>query len=311
MSKNYYRIMLGQGSKYAEECIENKWFGGGWKFKKDLVTSLPENWRDFNKLQIPVYLENHPGKSKVAAGLACGMLHTICKGIKKDDIVLSPDGNKSYYIGKVVSDYFFVEGEDLPHRRSVEWYSKIFPREEMSEPLKHSTGSIGTVSNISKHHEEIEKFLSGKQFEKIFTTDNSIVDVYNFALEKQLEDFLIENWQNTSLSKNYDIVTDDEGTIIGKQYQTDTGPIDILAISKDQKEFLVVELKKGKASDVVVGQILRYMGYISSEICSDSQVVKGCIIALEDDLRIKNALTMTSNIEFYRYKVSFQLFKNE
>ena len=31
--------------------------------------------------------------------------------------------------------------------------------------------------------------------------------------------------------------------------------MDILAISKDKSELLVVELKKGRASDVVVGQI--------------------------------------------------------
>ena len=32
--------------------------------------------------------------------------------------------------------------------------------------------------------------------------------------------------------------------MVGRQYPNDTGPIDILAISKDKKELLVVELKK-------------------------------------------------------------------
>ena len=40
---------------------------------------------------------------------------------------------------------------------------------------------------------------------------------------------------------------------------SDTGPIDILAISKDKKTLLVVELKKGRVSDNVVGQIQRYI----------------------------------------------------
>jgi restriction system protein len=31
------------------------------------------------------------------------------------------------------------------------------------------------------------------------------------------------------------------------------------------------------------------------------------IIALEDDLRIQRALSVTTNIDFYRYKVSFDL----
>jgi restriction system protein len=36
---------------------------------------------------------------------------------------------------------------------------------------------------------------------------------------------------------------------------------------------------------------------------------KRVIIGLEDDIRIKRALSVTNNIEFYRYKVSFKLFK--
>ena len=62
--------------------------------------------------------------------------------------------------------------------------------------------------------------------------------------------------------------------LIGQQFQTDTGPLDLLAISKDQKELLVIELKKGRASDAVVGQIQRYMGFIKDEIAEDHQTVR-------------------------------------
>ena len=54
------------------------------------------------------------------------------------------------------------------------------------------------------------------------------------------------------------------------EYQTDNGYIDILAISNDKRELLVIELKRGKASDKVVGQILNYMGYISSEVAENN-----------------------------------------
>ena len=55
----------------------------------------------------------------------------------------------------------------------------------------------------------------------------------------------------------------------------------------------MIELKKGRASDSVVGQIQRYMGYIKEEIAEDDQKVKGVIIAFEDDLKIKRALSVT------------------
>ena len=95
--------------------------------------------------------------------------------------------------------------------------------------------------------------------------------------------------------------------IVAQQYQSDTGPIDILAISKDKKEYLVVELKKGRTSDVVVGQTLRYMGFVKNELATNGESVRGVVIALEDDLRLRNALSMVTSIDFFRYQVDFKL----
>lgn len=308
--KNYYRIMLGQKSSLADECYQGAFIGGHWGFDMDLSNTLPDDWRQFNKKFIPIYLQNNPGKSKVTAGLACGMLYTICKGINQGDIVLCPDGNGSYYVGEVVSDYQYVNGANLPHQRKVTWYNDIIARSEMSEALQRSSGSIGTVANISKYREEIEQLISGKTITKIISTDDLIEDPSIFALEKHLEDFLVANWSQTILGKNYDIYESD-GELVGQQYPSDTGPIDILAISKNKKELLVVELKKGRASDAVVGQIQRYMGYVIEELLENDQTVKGIIIALEDDLRLRRALKVTKNIDFYKYEVKFNLYKGE
>jgi restriction system protein len=127
-------------------------------------------------------------------------------------------------------------------------------------------------------------------------------------MESHLEDFLVANWDQTELGRDYRIYEED-GEPVGKQYETDSGPLDILAISKVKKKLLVVELKKGRAGDAVVGQTLRYMGYVQDELAEESQSVVGVIIALEDDLRIRRALRMTPNIEFYRYQISFRLVK--
>jgi restriction system protein len=300
--------MLGARSAFAQQCHDENWFGGHWGINRDLSKELVENWRDFNAKFIPVYLAANPGKSRVAAGLACGMLHTICKGIDQDDVVLCPDGKGSYWIGTVVSDYFYADGRPFPHRRCVEWAPKMIARTEMSERLRNSTGAIGTVSNISKHFEEIDGFLAGDILPRLITTDDLVEDASEFALEKHLEEFLVKNWLATELGKSYALFEED-GEATGQQYPTDTGPIDILAMRKDGKELLVVELKKGRASDAVVGQIQRYMGYVLDELAEPHQSVRGCIIALEDDLKLRRALRATTNIDFYRYQVSFRLFK--
>lgn len=307
--KNYYRIMLGRKSIHAEECFNGNFIGAGFLGDTDLTGKLPDNWRAFNKQFIPVYLNKHPEKSKVTAGLACGALHTIAKGLRIGDIVLCPNGTGSYFVGEVLEDYSYHPGGNLPHRRTVRWNPNTIERAEMSQSLQNSTGSIGTVSNITKYAEEIERLIAGNAPPILTSTDETIEDPSVFALEKHLEDFLVQNWKQTELGKKYDVYEED-GELVGQQYPTDTGSIDILAISKDKKELLVVELKKGRISDAAVGQLQRYMGYVLEELAEEGQSVRGAIIALEDDIRIRRALAVTNNIDFYRYQVSFRLFKS-
>lgn len=306
--KNYYRIMLGKKSLYAQEAYEGSFIGASWLEGEDLTGKLPESMREFNSKFIPIYHSQLPDKPKVAAGLACGMLYTITKGINVGDMVLCPDGHTNYYVGEVTGDYKYHKGATLPHRRPVRWNTQIVKRAEMSEPLRNSTGAIGTVSDISKHATEIEALMSSSIPTRIFPIDVTIEDPVTFALEKHLEDFLVGNWSHTELGKHYDIYEED-GEKVGQQYISDTGPIDVLAISKDKKEILVVELKRGRVSDVVVGQVLRYMGYVMDELAEENQSVRGVIIALEDDKRLRRALSATTNIDFYTYEVSFKLEK--
>ena len=306
--KEYYRVMLGRKSIFAKECRDKGFIFGNFDIDQDLTNSLTEDLRDFNKVFIPIYLQKNPEKSKFSAGSSCGFLWTISKKIKKGDIVFSPDGEGNYFVGEVTGDYQYIPNSNKPHRREVKWGSEKIDRADMSQELKYSTGSIGTVCQISKYKKELEKLIKGEDFNSVITTtDETIEDPTVFALEKHLEDFLVQNWNQTPLGKKYDIYKDEENS--GQQFPTDTGPIDILAISKDKKEVLVVELKKGRASDAVVGQIQRYMGYVTECIAEDTQQVKGIIIALDDDKRIKFALKVAPNIDFYRYEVKFNLIK--
>ena len=307
--KRYIRVMLGPKSVYAQQCYEGNFIGADFDIKEDLTNKLHENWKDFNAVYRPVWMQSNPGKSKVAAGLACGMLWTICKGIRKGDIVLCPDGQGNYFVGEVDSDYYYKPNEILFHRRSVKWYPVMIERNSMSQELKKSTGSIGTTSDITSYADEIESLIGGHKPPTLISTDSTVEDPSVFALEKHLEDFLVQNWKQTELGKEY-VIFEEDGEIVGQQYPSDTGPIDILAISKDKKTLLVVELKKGRVSDNVVGQIQRYMGFVKEDLAEKDQQVRGVIIGLDDDVRIRRALSVTNNIEFYRYKVNFQLFKS-
>lgn len=153
--------MLGRGSMYAKMCRAEGYIGANFDIPIDLSDSLFDNWREFNAKFIPVWMENVPGKSKTAAGLACGFLWTIIKGLKIGDIVLSPSGEGFYYVGSIASDYYYVPNTELPHRRKIDWMDKVIYRKDMSKDLQHSSGSIGTCCEITNYAEEIEALVAG------------------------------------------------------------------------------------------------------------------------------------------------------
>jgi restriction system protein len=306
--KKYYRVMLGQRSVHAADGFAGNFIGTDFEIPPDLTPDLPDDWRIFNKKFIPIFMASHPGKTKIGAGLACGALWTVSKGLQKGDIVLCPDGSGAYCVGEVAGDYYYLPDKPLPHRRPVKWLPKTIQRSDMSDALKNSTGSIGTVSTITQYAAEIEKLLADQVMVSLIASNPDVEDPAAFALEKHLEDFLVQNWAQTDLGKEYDIFAED-GELVGQQYPTDTGPMDILAIKKDKSELLVVELKKGRASDVVVGQVLRYMGFVMQDLAEPGQTVRGVIIALDDDKRIRRALAVTPLVSFYRYQISFKLLK--
>lgn len=124
-----------------------------------------------------------------------------------------------------------------------------------------------------------------------------------FYMEKQLEDFIVHNWESTELGKRFNLIIED-GELISQQYHTDIGSIDILV--KDKKgSFVVIELKKNQTSDDTIGQLTRYMGWIKKN--KDDQNVKGIIIAGEFDKKLEYALKVIPNIEVFLYKVDFKL----
>jgi restriction system protein len=88
--------MLGQKSVYADECFAGGFIGTDFGITQDLTKKLPEEWRTFNREFIPIYLAAHPDKTKIGAGLACGALWTVSKGIQKGQQSLSADGPRAF-----------------------------------------------------------------------------------------------------------------------------------------------------------------------------------------------------------------------
>ena len=135
-------------------------------------------------------------------------------------------------------------------------------------------------------------------------TEGSLVSSGLFYMEQQLEDFIIENWESTELGKKYELIYE-EGALKSQQYVTDIGRIDILAKDRVNGNYVVIELKKNQTSDDTVGQILRYMGWVSEK--KNDKKVKGIIVAGKYDEKLYYAQQMMKDIDVFLYEVNFNL----
>lgn len=300
----FYRVHLGSGGKFANECLAGNVIGIDFEIPIDFAGKFGNSWQEFNRSFILQYQAIHTESSRISAGIAAGAMYVIGQQMQDGDVVIAPVGNGNYRVGRINGAYRYVPDTNLPHRRGIEWSTRIITKDELSPPLIRSIHSQMTVINLSASENDY-----GRELNTLLgipdQADSETIDSYAFAYEDHLEDFIVKHWNTLPIGKEYDIFTDGERT--GKQYPTDTGPLDILAISKDKRRLLVIELKKGRTSDEAVGQILRYMSFVKANLLEANQEVHGMIIAYNDDLRIRHALSMVPNVTFLRYQVNFTL----
>ncbi len=121
------------------------------------------------------------------------------------------------------------------------------------------------------------------------------------SLEKQIEDFLEKN---VGLIESGLTLFESEDRS-GRQYPTDVGVIDLLC-RKPNGDFVVVELKRGRGSDIAVGQISRYIGWIKEHL-AEGRNVFGIILAADSDDRMRYAVSANPNIRARYFRLKLEL----
>lgn len=223
-------------------------------------------------------------------------------GITEGDIVMGRRGRRQIAaIGTVIQTAYYDPakgkervGKDIDdfnaHFIGVQWHDQ--PRElnfmDMVFPIQ-------TMSEVSADKYQILLKENGEDKE----------EQNKFVLEKYLEAFIVSNFDRI-FGGNLVLFVDGEGNN-GQQYSTGVGDIDILAKKTNTDSFVVIELKRGRESDKVVGQILRYMGWVKENLCDGDQGVEGLIICKEANDKLTYALKMTNDIELRCYEVDFRL----
>lgn len=254
---------------------------------------------ELSKLIASAYPEKPPGTKGLLTNMLWGFYHEIALG----DFVIARRGRKTLAaVGTVIQTATYSPKRnpyiDHPHFLGVSWQES--PRDKAFPNIVFPMHTLAPTSE-----EGARKILHDTPVIIDPEPLDEIEDPQAFVLEKYLEDFIVSNFR-TIFKNDLEIYKDSEGNN-GQQYDTEIGRIDILAVEPKSKSFVVIELKKGRPSDQVIGQVLRYMGWTKKNLCNEGQNVKGLIISRDSDLKLSYALEMIRDVDVRYYTVSFKL----
>lgn len=154
---------------------------------------------------------------------------------------------------------------------------------------------MGDPNAVPTKEAALDIYVSRNDLEAAATIKKSLgasaIEVRNFKRmlidEKTLED---------NIESNFDGFGERIGIqleLIGRQYSTTVGPIDLLGRDKKTKKYVVIELKKGRSADKVYGQLSRYMGWVKTNLASGGDVI-GVIVGSKIDDKLRSAVSAHS-----------------
>ena len=251
----------------------------------DLILEFIGNWRNLPQNdQAKIYDAAKDSKHNLS-GRRTSLLNTIelnrsyalsfltfCSYLERigtDEVAVKLKASGKYEAEKTVrkfqSDTVFIE-----YRNAKDWFSYY-----------------GDPKRLPTENEAIDYYVDTSQTDKLVEVSSGKFTADAQIKEKILEDFLEKNLNSL-----------EEGlTLIGRQHSTVTGPIDLLCKDKNDN-FVVIELKKGRASDKVVGQILRYIGFITKNMLEKpDQLVRGIIVGGEIDKKMEMSLAAVPTLD--------------
>ena len=127
-------------------------------------------------------------------------------------------------------------------------------------------------------------------------------DVDENLLESAIEDQLVARWGETPFAEQgVQLHTNARGEVVGQQYPVGSWSIDLLGWQEARRCWWVIELKRGRASDQVVGQVGRYLGYVDRYLTRSGEQTRGVILAREISNRLAHACYAVPTIEAWTF----------
>ena len=188
--------------------------------------------------------------------------------------------------------------EFIDYELEQDWlalYGQTPPSERWSKPWTTASEARSYYERVGR----IDAATSAYAKEEAGRTSRAIEQYRSIQiLERVLEDILEHNLD--TLEKGLKLV--------GRQYPTAVGPIDLLAQDADGL-YVVIELKRGRSGDRVVGQVARYISWVTQRLSSGKKArVRGIIVGRDFDKRFAAAIMQLRKVSSYTFdmKILFE-----
>jgi endonuclease len=224
-------------------------------------------------------------------------------------------------------------GQVFDKKQAVDWFASRYPELRPTTVQMHVEG-MAVNSGARKHHPSIKPGSGHDLFYKVApgkfrlwdsktdpspifrgsassTSDSVEPDVEeNEASDQPSSEFAFERDLRNYLAKNLNSVEPglklfQEEEFNGVEYPVGGRFIDILA-NDSRGRFVVIELKVSRGYERTIGQLLRYMAWVKSNL-APGQPVRGMIVASEITDDLKMAASLLPDVALVEYEIAFKL----
>jgi hypothetical protein len=120
--------------------------------------------------------------------------------------------------------------------------------------------------------------------------------------ERALEEHLELHWDETAFAKRgVELARRETHGWPCRQVFTPVNSIDLLGFEAAARRWWVFELKRGRSADRVVGQVSRYLGWISEERRGNRESAVGAIIVRNADPKLRYAVKANDRLSLWEF----------
>ena len=178
----YFRIGTGDGGKHWPDMRADSYVAIGWEELRDLNQYSESNDMKNDIQERLIILRLNDSKT---ASTKAGEIVRFYKGIETGDIAVAVAGEKVLGIGRIISNYRYVEERPYPHCRNVEWI-RIF-----DEPVRLPKPGEGKLTSCYQYKDidnimEINRLIrTSKKAETVTLPLTGIIAEIESGLERK------------------------------------------------------------------------------------------------------------------------------